>query len=463
MAWGDPIDGWTYDSASDSYVNAAGTNRMRRGANAASNPATPAPQQADPGSPTLPNGQPNPGYIGPGYTRQSTRNADGSTTVGAQLTDPIANAQWKNDPRNQPAPTPASASAPTAPGASTSGALQAQPYTPAAVDYSRYDAAAGSYDTAQKAFQGELDRLAGTDPFGNQAFLRQATDRAAAQAQGIASGGLSTATARAGNMNQARAQQDTLYAQGRDQMAVQRAQDQVTASGQRLQAAGGLANVAQARAGNEVQLAQTQTQALSQNMDAALKAYGINAQLTQQDVESLRQAAIAYSQIDQARYATDAQYAAQMDEQITQKYMADQQLKGTMAQIKANSTMTQKDWLMGSIGLASGLGSAAVMGPAKSDVRSKYAFQDPDIRDLQDYLGRTKGKLYRYKNPSAPGQRPGLNYGPMAQSLAATKIGRTVVVEGKDGLYVDTARLALADHAALAHLAAEIKALKEAK
>src|SRR6476660_8233503 len=125
--------------------------------------------------------------------------------------------------------------------------------------------------------------------------------------------------------------------------------------------------------------------------------------------------------------------AAQMDEQITQKYMADQQLKGTMAQIKANSTMTQKDWLMGAIGLASGLGSAAMMSPAKSDVRSKYAFQDPDIRDLQDYLGRTKGKLYRYKNPSAPGQRPGLNYGPMAQALASTKIGRTVVVEGKDG------------------------------
>jgi hypothetical protein len=267
-------------------------------------------------------------------------------------------------------------------------------------------------------------------------------------------------------MNQARAQQDTLYAQGRDQAAVQRQQDQVTASGQQLQAAGGLANVAQARAGNEVALAQTQTQALSQNMDAALKAYGINAQLSQQDVESLRQAAIAYSQIDQARYATDSNYAIQMDQQITQKYLGDQQLAGVMAGIKAQSQMTTKDWLLGAIGMGTGIGAAAAGNPgglAKSDVRSKYAFQDPDIRDLQDYLGRTKGKLYRYKNPTAPGQRPGLNYGPMAQDLQKSKIGRTVVVEGKDGLYVDTARLALADHAALAELAREVAAMRGAK
>jgi hypothetical protein len=51
----------------------------------------------------------------------------------------------------------------------------------------------------------------------------------------------------------------------------------------------------------------------------------------------------------------------------------------------------------------------------------------------------------------------------MAQDLQKSKIGRTVVVEKADGLYVDTGRLALADHAALAELAREVKALKSGK
>jgi len=50
----------------------------------------------------------------------------------------------------------------------------------------------------------------------------------------------------------------------------------------------------------------------------------------------------------------------------------------------------------------------------------------------------------------------------MAQDLAKSKIGKTVVVEGADGLYVDTGRLALADHAALSALAAEVKAIRDA-
>lgn len=353
------------------------------------------------------------------------------------------------------------------PGASTTGvpvpSATANPNAvpTGTVDYSRYDQAAQGYQRAIDTFQNELDRLSGVDPFGNQAFLRKATDRAAAQAQGIAAGGLSTATARAGNMRQALNTAANISAQGRDQMAIQRQADQNAASQGRIAAAGGIANVVGQRAQNEVQLAQTETDAIQKNLDRALQGTEFAQKLTQEDVENLRQAAIAYSQIDQARYATDTQYRASVDQDITQRYMSDNTLQAAMAKIHQDANMTPKDWLLGAIGLGSGI--AAGGAKLTSDRRAKFDVRDPDLRDLQDFLGNSKGKLYKYKEPNKPGRRPGLNFGPMAQDLAKSKIGRTVVSKDATGTYqVDTGRLALADHAALAELAREVRALKEA-
>lgn len=445
---------------------------------------------------------------GPGWS--VVRGNDGQWV--ARLTDPMAQSTFDNDPRRQapapsaattapnipgasaqpaaavpttrgqafgaapamPAPAPSAVRAPPGAGAPMAGfqntatpaafsvpAAPASGFTPATVDYSRYDQAASGYDRAVSTFQSELDRLSGVDPFGNQAFLRQATDRATAQAGGLAAGGLSTATARAGNMRQAQGVQAQMSAQGRDQATIQRAQDENQAAGLRLNAAGGLANTLGAKASNEVELAKLQTSTMQSNMQGMLDKYKFDKQLSQQDVENLRQAAVAYGQIDQQRYATDAQYAAEMDNQVLGKYVSDNQLKGAMAQISASEKLTTKDLVMGGLGAVAGLGGAAIM---KSDRRAKFDVRDPDLRDLEDFLGRTKGKLYRYKQPAATGQRAGLHYGPMAQDLQRSKIGRTVVVDrGEDGLYVDTGRLALADHAALAALAAEVKALKSGK
>jgi dethiobiotin synthetase len=119
--------------------------------------------------------------------------------------------------------------------------------------------------------------------------------------------------------------------------------------------------------------------------------------------------------------------------------------------------MSFGEFLQGAMGAAAGVAMVA------SDERVKTHIRDPDLRDLQDFLGNTRGKLYHYKDPKHPGRRAGLNYGPMAQDLAKSKIGRTVVVEGPGGMYVDTARLALADHAALAELARDIERLKARK
>jgi hypothetical protein len=333
-------------------------------------------------------------------------------------------------------------------------AIPGEPPGYTTVDYSRYDQAAQGYDRAVNTFQAELDRLSGVDPFGNQAFLRKATDRAAAQAQGIAAGGLSTATARAGNMRQALGTQAALSAQGRDEQAIQRSRDENAAAGLRLQAAGGMANTLGAKAANEVELAKLQTQTAASNLDAYLKKYNIDATLKQQDVESLRRAAIELATLD-------ANVRDQNADRILQKYGIDQQTAVQLKQIAAGEDMSTGEFVQGLLGAGAGLASAAIVA---SDRRAKFDVRDPDLRDLQDFLGRTKGKLYRYKDPHKSGRREGLNYGPMAQDLAKSKIGRTVVTKDAEGtLKVDTARLALADHAALAELAREVAALKASK
>ncbi len=352
----------------------------------------------------------------------------------------------------------------TQPGAGSGGMPQVS------VDYSRYDQAAQGYDRAVSTFQSELDRLSGVDPFGNQAFLRKATDRAVGQAAGLASGGLSTATARAGNMRQAQGVQASLSAQGIEQQAVQRSSDENQAAQLRLGAAGGLANTLGAKAGNEVELAKLQTQTVAQNVDAYLKKYQIDATLDQQDVESIRQMALGYSGLDMERYKTDVGYAQQQDALLVQRYGIDQQTAIAMKQIAEKENITFGEAIMGTIGAVAGVAGGIASAPKgsmvnpNSDRRLKFDVRDPDLRDLEDFLGRTKGKLYRYKDPTRPGNKPGVQYGFMAQDLAKSKIGKTLVGKNADGTYhVDAARLALADHAALAELAREVKALKAGK
>lgn len=347
---------------------------------------------------------------------------------------------------NSAGPTPAAAPAPQG------GVIGYDPGY-AKVDRTAYDQAATGYDRAVSTFQSELDRLSGVDPFGNQAFLRKATDRAAGQAQGLAAGGLSTATARAGNMRQAQGVQASLAAQGIEQQGIQRNADEVQAGQLRLNAAGGLANTLGAKATNEIELAKLDTQTGMANMDAYLKKYGVDAQLKQQDIENLRGVNVELQKLGEQASEADVQA-------LLQKYGIDENTKAALKQIAQSGKFTTKDVVGGIFGIGAGVAQGVA---TKSDRRSKFDVRDPDLRDLEDFLGRTKGKLYRYKEPKAPGQRTGLNYGPMAQDLQKSKIGRTVVVEGKDGLYVDTGRLALADHAALAELAREVKALKSGR
>lgn len=405
-------------------------------------PATGLPRAAAPPSAAMTNTANDPFNGGGGKLSTSPTGQGGGAQGAYGTTAPVT---------AQPAAAAPGAGAPTVMGN----------YTPVTVDRTAYDKAAAGYDTAIQTFQSELDRLSGVDPFGNQAFLKQATDRGVGQAAGTAAMARGGGAALAGANRQAIGTQAGLAAQGAQQSEIQRQQDQVTASGQRLTAAGGLATVEGQRAGNETQLAGLQEQAAATNLDSALKAFGINAQVTQQDKDSLRNLASQMAQIDEDRYKTDVAYRESVNTNIINKYASDNTRAAIQAQIKANGSLTPKDVIMGLVGVGTGLAEAGV---AKSDRRAKFDVSDPDLRDLQDYLGRTKGKFYRYLEPNKPGRRPGVNFGPMAQDLAKSKIGATVVVTDAEGqLSVDTGRLALADHAALAELARDVAKLKARK
>jgi hypothetical protein len=336
------------------------------------------------------------------------------------------------------------------PGAGVPSSVGAAPPM-ATLDRTQYDAAAAGLTQARSDFYDQLTRLSGVDPFGNQAFLQKATDRAVSQAAGTAAGARGGAAAMAGAQRQASGIQSQLAARGTQEVAEQGRRDAVQAAGMRIETVKGIGDVSQQLATNEVALADQATKVGEQN----LRAYLGGRELDQAEKESLRRLATTVAQIDQQRYQTDVGYRQSVNQNLTAMYQSDNALKGVKMQVDASENLSPDEWLMGLVGAGTGLASGLVT----SDRRQKRAFRAAKTSELKEYLTAAPGSHYRYRNPKAPGQRDGDNFGPMAQDLAKTKIGRTVVVEKADGLYVDSARLALADHAALTHLAQRVERL----
>lgn len=387
-----------------------------------------------------------------------------NTLPAHQAAERFRNERWASDNAMRvpmpTAPTPRSGD----PAAGQTGQPTGQPapqggYTPQAADYSRYDAAAEELRASRDVFASELSRLSGVDPFGNQAFLQKATDRAVSQAAGTAAMARGGAAAQAGANRAQQGVQSQLAARGAQEMEQVVARDANQAAGLRLQAASGMADVSSRLAENEVAFANKAADVGVANLQAAVERYGIDAQIGQRERESLRNLAVEMGKVDMQRYQTDMQYRMNVDDNIIAKYVSDNALKAALEQIKAQENISTGEALMGILGAGAGIAQGFVSRPVKSDRRSKYAIRTPKAAELKEYLTKTGGSHYRYKTPDAPGQREGDNFGPMAQDLKATKIGRTVVVEKPDGLYVDTGRLALADHGALVSLARRVERL----
>lgn len=374
------------------------------------------------------------------------RNARWAENNAARVARPTAPPTGGGDPAAGQTGQPGAPQAPAAAGG----------FNPQAADYSRYDAAAQELRAARDTFANELTRLSGVDPFGNQAFMQKATDRAVAQAAGTAAGARGGAAAQAGAQRAAVGVQSQLAARGIQDMQQQVRQDANAAAGLRLQAAGGMADVSTQLAENEVAFANKAADVGVANLQAMTERYGIDANIGQRERESLRSLAVEMGKVDMERYKTDMAYRMNVDDNIIAKYTSDNALQAALAQIEAQENISAGEALMGILGAGAGIAQGVAM---KSDRRSKYAIRAPKAAELKEYLTKTGGSHYRYKTPNAPGQRRGENFGPMAQDLRGTKIGRTVVVEGKDGLYVDTGRLALADHGALVSLAKRVERL----
>lgn len=321
---------------------------------------------------------------------------------------------------------------------------------------------------AEQVFRRELDRLAQSDPFGNQAFLQKATDRAVGQAKGFAAGARGGPGAVGGAFRQAQGVQSQLAAEGAQEMAQVKAQDERQAQAGRLAAAQGLGQLAatgvQAGSAQDAQ----NIEAFSAGIGAALNFEGLSQnerrgleqlqlsydQMDQNERSMLLQAAAEFQKIDAALYATDKNYQAQVDQNIIQKYGIDKQFQLGMEQIKSGGKLTFKDIVLGTMNAGAKVGGAIA---AKSDRRAKRDIADLDLTDVRDYLAKSRGYSYKYKDPK---DGKGQNFGPMAQDLKATKLGKSAVIEKNGELWVDTRRLALTDHAVLVELHKELESIK---
>jgi hypothetical protein len=327
------------------------------------------------------------------------------------------------------------------------------PPAPVTVDRTAYDAEAARLQELQSTFLGQLERLSGSDPFGNQAALQKSTDRAVAQAAGTAAGARGGAAALAGAQRQAVGVQAQTSARGAQDIIEQRRRDEQQATGLGLQAIGGAADIGKQLTTNEVALVGQLNSAAEIN----LRQYLGGRELDQSERQSLRNLATEAAKIDMARYQTDVGYRESVNASLTEMYKADTVLQAAKARIDADENMSESDWVMGLLGLGAGLAGGA----ATSDERAKTNRAKPSTKALRAFVESGAGEFYEYTEPTKPGRRPGRNFGPMAQHLQRSEIGRTLVTPDGDGtLRVDTGRLALADHSALTHLAGRLARLE---
>lgn len=81
-------------------------------------------------------------------------------------------------------------------------------------------------------------------------------------------------------------------------------------------------------------------------------------------------------------------------------------------------------------------------------------------KETQAFLNALSDNEYEYKDASLPGTQSGKNYGPMAQDLEKTAMGKTAVRETANGKYVDSARGFLLALSGLANLNQRLSALE---
>lgn len=194
------------------------------------------------------------------------------------------------------------------------------------------------------------------------------------------------------------------------------------------------------------------------NNDAAFKQLGL--QLDQRQAEAAmnftRDMAAIQFQYDQL--SVDDQNEA--DRLLMQKYGIDQ---GTYVALKQMKDARKMNWNQFLAGMAAG-GTQAIAGAAFSDRRVKRDVDRVRDDELDELLSALKAETWDYIDEDAHGGgRSGRRFGPMAQDLERTRLGKAMVAEDLFGTKkVDTGAVALATASGLAHVHERLQLLEQA-
>jgi hypothetical protein len=304
----------------------------------------------------------------------------------------------------------------------------------------------------------------GQGPSAAQAQLQAGVDQSIqAQMAAAASRGFSPAAMRGAQMQSAQMQQQAL-----NQAAQLRAQEQQAAQQSFLQASLQQEEMQRQAA---LQAGQTTLQQEIAKKDAIQNAINAQLQGSGQLLQSGTQLATTQAQLQQQAALADQEamlragmfnnqiglQARELQQQGELGYgglgigAMGQQFSGlgtlyAGAQAKAAQDAQMRQTLLGGLlGAGGAVGAAALSDRnAKTDIRTN--------KETQAFLNALTDNEYRYKDTSQAGTAPGKQYGPMAQDLEKTPMGRTAVIEGPNGKMVDSARGFLLALSGLANL-----------
>jgi hypothetical protein len=323
----------------------------------------------------------------------------------------------------------------------------------------------GGQNTAQ-SLQYLQQAAAGQGPSAAQNQLRSGMDEAIrAQMTAAASRGFSPAAMRGAQMQGAELQQ-----QAANQAAFLRAQEMQAA--QQAYATGSLQQEQQARQA-ALQAGQTTLQqqvASDEAKQAAINAYlsgsgqllQSGTQLTAAQAQLQQQAALANQEamLKAGMFNTQAGLEAQQLQQAGQlgfgglginalgaQFGAYNSLYGGQQAAEARDAAFKQALMGGLIGAGGTLGAAGI---AASDRNMK---KDIKVnKETRAFLNALTDNEYSYKDTRQAGTAPGKQYGPMAQDLEKTAMGKTAVIQGPDGKMVDSSRGFLLALSGLANL-----------
>lgn len=199
------------------------------------------------------------------------------------------------------------------------------------------------------------------------------------------------------------------------------------------------------------QEAQMRAALANQQAGLAQSELGLQSQLAAMNAQTQRMG-LGAGLLGQGLGAQQAVLGSDIDLLLGEKGLASQRRGQDIAKAQAD-----RDFL-GTIiggGLEAGGG---VLASLLSDENAKTDIKPND--STKEFLAALTDNEYRYKNPKLKGAAKGKQYGPMAQDLAKTKMGKTAVVDMGGYMGVDPGRAVLLALSGLSNLNARLSKLE---